>query len=218
MARHRCTDHSCLSPGWAVGSAGRPGRNVVVMPRCQEFPLRLASTARLELVAPAADGPNFDVGVLVADRYRLAELVGRLATGTVWRAHDELLHRDVAVKRFRGRRSHSIVEARLAATHYIAIEGRSPFLREEAVPTLAAVLHDAPSPARPAGRLEPLLTRLLVKDPADGPPATSFTLCSPRAIPRSHRRHRPPGLGGGVRVAMRDVRVAPICARQRAEE
>jgi len=193
MARHRCTDHSCLSPGWAVGSAGRPGRNVVVMPRCQEFPLRLASTARLELVAPAADGPNFDVGVLVADR-------------------------DVAVKRFRGRRSHSIVEARLAATHYIAIEGRSPFLREEAVPTLAAVLHDAPSPARPAGRLEPLLTRLLVKDPADGPPATSFTLCSPRAIPRSHRRHRPPGLGGGVRVAMRDVRLAPICARQGAEE
>jgi serine/threonine protein kinase len=57
----------------------------------------------------------------------------------------------------------------LGATLYTAVEGRPPFPHAEAVPTLTAVLHDPPQPARHAGRLQPLLALLLDKHPARRP-------------------------------------------------
>jgi serine/threonine protein kinase len=55
------------------------------------------------------------------------------------------------------------------ATLYTAIEGRPPFPRGDAAATLAAVLQDPPAPARLAGSLEPLLSQLLLKEPARRP-------------------------------------------------
>jgi serine/threonine protein kinase len=57
----------------------------------------------------------------------------------------------------------------LGATLYAAVEGHVPFPHEDTGPTLAAVLHDPPAPTRHAGCLQPLLARLLDKDPARRP-------------------------------------------------
>jgi serine/threonine protein kinase len=261
--------------------------------------------------APAAprrrvDGPDASPGVLIGGRYRLLERVGRGATATVWRARDEMLDREVAVKQLGQRHAHPLDEARLAArvrhpgvaavldvvqhgdsyclvmefhpgstlaellrdrrrlapstvaalglqlldalravhaagvvhcdvkpanllldddgrltlvdfgiaetgdvgpgprarrngevigspafmapelvrgdaprpaadlwslgaTLYDAVEGHPPFPQDDVEPTLSAVLHDPPEPAGRAGRLRPLLSRLLVKDPAARP-------------------------------------------------
>jgi len=56
--------------------------------------------------------------VLIAGRYRLAKRVGHGATADVWRTHDELLDRDVAIKLFRAHNPiHNSIgaEARLTA-------------------------------------------------------------------------------------------------------
>ena len=73
----------------------------------------------------------------------------------------------------------------LGATLYTAVEGRPPFPQEEAVPTLTAVLPDAPQPARRAGRLQPLLALLLDKDPARRPSHDAVHALLADAYPRS---------------------------------
>jgi serine/threonine protein kinase len=58
---------------------------------------------------------NPTAGQLLAGRYRLSELVARGATGRVWRAHDEVLTRQVAVKQLVHEHSWGLAEARIAA-------------------------------------------------------------------------------------------------------
>jgi serine/threonine protein kinase len=85
----------------------------VMIARCQRPSVRPRSSASRPGAAARAADP--EAGVLLAGRYRLAELVGSGATASVWRARDELLDRDVAVKRFGGRHAHALAEARIAA-------------------------------------------------------------------------------------------------------
>ena len=97
----------------------------------------------------------------------------------------------------------------LGATLYAAVEGRLPFPQDDAVANLAAVLHDPPAPAWQAGRLQPLLARLLVKDPSERPshPAVHALLTEARpaldgaAVVRNRRGTSPPASGGGLSVS-----------------
>src|SRR3712207_580526 len=54
----------------------------------------------------------------------------------------------------------------LGATLYAGVEGRPPFDKGEAMATLLSVVSEHPAPMLRAGRLEPVLRGLLVKDPA----------------------------------------------------
>ncbi|GAB2714602.1 serine/threonine-protein kinase [Kitasatospora kifunensis] len=57
----------------------------------------------------------------------------------------------------------------LGVTLYHTVEGNSPFRRASALASLHAVLSDEAPPLRHAGWLEPLITRLMAKNPADRP-------------------------------------------------
>jgi len=57
----------------------------------------------------------------------------------------------------------------LGATLYFAVEGRPPFDRGEGMATLLAIISEQPPRPVAAGPLEPLLTALLSRDPAQRP-------------------------------------------------
>ncbi|WP_344390082.1 serine/threonine-protein kinase [Streptomyces vastus] len=113
-------------------------------------------------------------GRLVAGRYRLVERIGRGGMGTVWRARDELLNREVAVKRLHYSSLDDDVdrlfertgrEARIAArlghpnvvvVHDVVDDGGSPAIVMEYVPsvTLAEVIRKlGPVPPEEAARI-----------------------------------------------------------------
>jgi serine/threonine protein kinase len=71
----------------------------------------------------------------------------------------------------------------LAATVYTAVEGHPPFPAIHTGSTLAAVLLAAPAPARFADRLAPLLSALLVKEPARRPSHEAIHAAMTRAYP-----------------------------------
>ena len=54
----------------------------------------------------------------------------------------------------------------LGVTLYVAVEGRAPFDRGDAISTMHAVVNDPPEPPQRAGELTPILYGLLEKDPA----------------------------------------------------
>ncbi|WP_283138362.1 serine/threonine-protein kinase [Rhizohabitans arisaemae] len=84
---------------------------------------------------------------LLADRYRLLERLGPVGMSTVWRARDELLHRDVAVKQVRlppdpgaaGRLRNSLAAAArlrhpsIATVHDVVGNGESTWIVRELV-------------------------------------------------------------------------------------
>ncbi|WP_069171113.1 serine/threonine-protein kinase [Streptomyces griseus] len=59
----------------------------------------------------------------------------------------------------------------LGATLYTAVEGQSPFRRSSPISTMQAVVTEEPPPPMRGGALEPVITALLRKDPADRPTA-----------------------------------------------
>src|SRR6185369_14144616 len=111
---------------------------------CSNPTIRRPGRAR----APVRTG---GAGELLAGRYRISELAGRGMTGRVWRAHDELLARDVAVKQLPrpqpDRMSEACVAARVrhpgvAAVHDVIEHGGSSWMVMDYYPggTVAALL------------------------------------------------------------------------------
>ncbi|HST67748.1 MAG TPA: protein kinase [Mycobacteriales bacterium] len=74
----------------------------------------------------------------------------------------------LAPERARGQQSPGLASDlwSLGALMYDAVEGRRPFAREGALPTLAAVVMDEPDPPLRAGPLRPVIDGLLAKNPA----------------------------------------------------
>jgi len=62
----------------------------------------------------------------------------------------------------------------LAATLYAAVEGRPPYDRGAAVPTVTAVVNEEPDPLQRAGLLAPVLAQIFIKDPDARPGAETI--------------------------------------------
>ncbi|WP_433441991.1 protein kinase domain-containing protein [Nonomuraea sp. CA-141351] len=106
----------------------------------------------------------------------------------------------------------------LGVTLYMAVEGHSPFQRDNALTTLGAVMHAEPEPLSRAGVLAPVLLGLLRKNPAErmsleeaeqrlatiiagGPPEQTGPVPVPAVAPRPRRSALPmAAIAGGALV------------------
>jgi hypothetical protein len=93
----------------------------------------------------------------------------------------------------------------LGATLHAAVEGQSPYARESAMATLAALAAEPPTPPRRAGPMKPVITGLLRKDPADriGPDEAE------RLLLRAAGRRGRTGLGSMAGVRLRRPEAHP---------
>ncbi|WP_329158661.1 serine/threonine protein kinase [Streptomyces anulatus] len=171
--------------------------------------------------------PDSAVNRLIGGRYRLLARLGHGGMGTVWRAHDEVVDREVAVKEPRvpehlGEREHSMVhqrmqrEARAAAridhpsvvtVHDVAVEDGKPWIVMELVrgPSLGDRLQEGTLDPREAARIG-----LAVLD----------ALMAAHAIGILHRDVKPDNvmLGTGDRVVLTDFGIAQVEGEQQLTE
>jgi serine/threonine protein kinase len=118
--------------------------------RCCIQPTRPSSG--ISRTRAADDAPVARCGELIGGRYRLAKRVGRGATADVWRAHDERLDRDVAIKLYRednpigaeARLAARIRKPNVVAVHDLVLHHGSPCLVMDYHPgvSLAELLQD----------------------------------------------------------------------------
>ncbi|MFD6246687.1 serine/threonine-protein kinase [Streptomyces roseolus] len=116
------------------------------------------------------DSQGTGAGLLLAGRYRLVESIGRGGMGRVWRAHDEVLHRVVAVKeltagRFVAEADRLVLHARTQKEARAAARITHPgvvtvhdVLEHDARPWIVMQFVDGPSLAdavKEAGTIEP---------------------------------------------------------------
>ncbi|MFJ3581562.1 serine/threonine-protein kinase [Streptomyces sp. NPDC090127] len=117
-----------------------------------------------------SQGTDTGTGLLLAGRYRLGETIGRGGMGKVWRAHDEVLHRVVAVKeltagRFVAEADRLVLHARTQKEARAAARITHPgvvtvhdVLEHDARPWIVMQYVDGPSladAAKEAGTIEP---------------------------------------------------------------
>lgn len=159
-----------------------PAKNLAEIIR-DDGTLTPAEAARIGLAVLAALESAHEVGITHRDvkpgnilvspdgRVKLADF------GISRRAEDSALTRTglmvgspsyIAPEVARGRAAGSAADIwGLGATLQCAVEGTPPFDLGDPVATLTAVVGDPPKPAPHAGALQPLLTRMLQKDPRD---------------------------------------------------
>ncbi|WP_019547015.1 serine/threonine-protein kinase [Streptomyces sulphureus] len=181
-----------------------------------------------EVPAPRSEGgAQSDVGSLVGGRYRLLARLGHGGMGTVWRAHDEVVDREVAVKEPRvpehlSHRERETMyqrmrrEARAAARidhpsvvtiHDVVVEEERPWIVMELVRghSLADVLQEGTLDAREAARI-------------GGAVAGALDAAHAKGI--LHRDVKPDNvlLGDHQRVVLTDFGIAQVEGEQRLTE
>ncbi|MFD7201399.1 protein kinase [Streptomyces sp. NPDC059893] len=114
-------------------------------------------------------------GLLLAGRYRLGDSIGRGGMGRVWRAHDEVLHRAVAVKE-------------LTAAQYVQEADRAVLLARTQTEARAAARINHPAVVTVHDVLEHDDRPWIVMELVDGPSLADAVKESGRILPREAAR------------------------------